>query len=164
MRVSLQKYLPGGTDRALLTHPATRLHCGRSWRRHTSAAGSQAEGGSYRLPSSSCWRVLFLAAVGRNPLFGNPNNPPDTALPGTLSRTFLSSPGSSTWRDPGQNKTSENEPSTLSHVGNCLLEIIACYLHLLSPGFPRETSNRNRRCAFGFAFKAFSPFPRAGRL
>lgn len=153
-------------DRLGITDPPRRLPAPREKPvpRHASAVGSQAEGESYRLPSSSCWRLLFLAAVGRNPLFGNPNNPPATSLPGTASRTFSSSPGSSTRRDPGQNKTSESEPPTLSHVCNCPLEIIACYLHLLSPEFPRETSNRNQRCAFGFAFKAFSPFPRAGRL
>lgn len=138
--------------------------------RHASAEGSEAwRDGSRGLSSSSCWHFVFLAALRRKPLLGGLKHPPGAVLPGTQPGFVQGddgafSPEGSAHRDPDWSKVSEREPSALSRVCYCPLEMTACYLHLLLHRFPRETSNRKQRCAFRLVFSAFSAFSGAGRL
>jgi len=46
-------------------------------------------------------------------------------------------------QDLSRSKMSKSQLSTLSHIRYCLLEIIACYLHLLLHGLPR--GNRRQK-------------------
>lgn len=101
-------------------------------------------------------RVLMIWGATQSLTLCTISGIPSLSFCSTLSAA--SSPESSTQWDLSWSKMSKSQLPTSSHICYCLLEIIACYLHLFLHGFPRGDKQQKPKMRLQICIHDTQPF------